>query len=218
MRIEEPGASRTFVKTLSQENGWPLAYAHAVSREYRRFLYLAATAPGPVTPSVAVDRAWHLHLTYSRHYWEILCGRILHRPLHHHPSEGGEAEEARHFAQYVFTLRQYEATFGELPRQDVWPRPAAPRRTDLRRSQTRPTIGQAATLAIIGVVAAAAAFGVGGFAVAVILAGMFLWLILTDQARAEGRKANCSGGCAAGGVDCPGCGSSCGGGCGGGCG
>ncbi len=41
--------------------------------EYRRFAFLAATAGHPVTPSDAVDQAWHLHLTYSRDYWDRFC-------------------------------------------------------------------------------------------------------------------------------------------------
>ena len=75
MRIEAGGAALTFAARLARENGWSAAHAAAVVEEYRRFLYLAATA-GPVTPSEDVDQAWHLHLSYTRHYWEVPCGAV----------------------------------------------------------------------------------------------------------------------------------------------
>jgi hypothetical protein len=77
MRIEPTGAEMRFVDRLARENGWSGHHAAAVYQEYLRFLYLAGTSAGPLTPSDAVDQAWHLHLLYSRHYWEVLCGRIL---------------------------------------------------------------------------------------------------------------------------------------------
>ncbi|MEA3017250.1 MAG: hypothetical protein QOI38_1972 [Sphingomonadales bacterium] len=122
MRIEDPGASRTFEQALADETGWSEERARAVSREYRRFLYLAAVSGAEVTPSVPVDKAWHVHLCYTRHYWDVLCRRILGRPLHHRPSAGGAAEAGRHRAQYAATLALYFATFGELPPESVWPR------------------------------------------------------------------------------------------------
>ena len=124
MRIEDPGACRTFERALAEENGWPLERAREVSFEYRRFLYLAALARHEVTPSTAVDAAWHLHLTYTRHYWDVLCREIIGRPLHHLPSAGGEAEQARLREQYRATLILYHETFGEPPPIPIWRRPA----------------------------------------------------------------------------------------------
>lgn len=123
MRIEDAGASRSFEQALAEETGWSEERARAVSREYRRFLYLAAVSDAEVTPSIPVDKAWHLHLSYTRHYWEIMCPDILRRPLHHRPSAGGPAEEARHYEQYAATLALYLATFGQPAPESVWPRP-----------------------------------------------------------------------------------------------
>lgn len=89
--------------------------------EYRRFCFLAATAGHPVTPSDAVDQAWHLHLTYTRDYWERFCPEVLGRALHHGPTEGGTAEGHRFFAQYAETMRSYERVFGRAPPCDIWP-------------------------------------------------------------------------------------------------
>jgi hypothetical protein len=222
MRIEEPGA-RSFEQALAEEQGWSLARAGEVSAEYRRFLYLAATSPELVTPSVAVDRAWHLHLTYSRHYWEVLCREILGRPLHHDPGDGGEADAARHRAQYQATLRRYRETFGEPPPLSVWPRPDRPQAPRPERSQPkRPwrrladSILAKALVAVMVLFAAAGAGGVIGIVLLCAAVGIAFSALFPTPASARDRNGSCGAG---GGDDgCAGCGSSCGGGCGGGCG
>ncbi|MDM7955432.1 hypothetical protein [Blastomonas sp.] len=121
MRIEPEGATLTFTRRLARENGWSRAYAAKVVEEYRRFLYLAATDTNSVTPSEQVDQAWHLHLAYTRHYWEELCARIIGRPLHHGPTAGGVAEGRRYRSIYASTLQRYRDTFGAEPPSDIWP-------------------------------------------------------------------------------------------------
>jgi len=121
MRIEPAGARLGFVARLARENGWTADHAGRVMTEYRRFLFLAATTGLEVTPSDAVDQAWHLHLAYSQHYWGVLCGNILGVPLHHGPTEGGRAERTRYDVQYRATLDSYRAAFGEAPPVDIWP-------------------------------------------------------------------------------------------------
>src|SRR5262249_47420226 len=69
----------------------------------------------------AVDAAWHLHLTYTRSYWQRLCGGVLGRPLHHDPSRGGPDEAARHRHMYSRTLAAYREAFGQEPPADIWP-------------------------------------------------------------------------------------------------
>ena len=122
---DEPGAVFPFSARLARENGWSRARALRVVEEYRRFLYLAMTAGHPVTPSVDVDQAWHLHLTCTRSYWEELCGRVLGRPLHHDPTRGGRAEGEKFVDWYARTLASYRAAFGQAPPADVWPAPGA---------------------------------------------------------------------------------------------
>jgi hypothetical protein len=117
-----PGdAALTFAQRLARENGWHPMHAARVIEEYRRFAFLAATAGHPVTPSDAVDQAWHLHLTYTRDYWERFCPDVLGHPLHHGPTAGGAAEGHRFFAQYAETLKSYEAAFGAAAPEDIWP-------------------------------------------------------------------------------------------------
>jgi hypothetical protein len=117
--IGPPDAALSFAQRLARENRWTIDYAERVVGEYRRFCYLALTAGHEVTPSDQVDQAWHLHLTYSRDYWEEFCPRVLGKPLHHGPTAGGAAEKARYYEQYAQTLRSYEAVFGLIP-ADVW--------------------------------------------------------------------------------------------------
>ncbi|MEG3087905.1 glycine-rich domain-containing protein [Sphingomonas sp. PB4P5] len=121
LAIDPPGARLTFVSRLADENDWDAAYAAAVVHEYRRFLFLAATGTRAVTPSDAVDQAWHLHLAYTRSYWDDLCGGVLGRPLHHGPTAGGGQERARYRAQYIATLATYETAFGMAPPPAIWP-------------------------------------------------------------------------------------------------
>ncbi len=125
MKLGRPGAEWRYEAELDERNGWSADHAARVVREYRRFLFLAATAGQEVTPSRAVDQAWHLHLEDEDHYRAELCGRILGRTLDHRTGSGGAADEARFRSQYADTLALYRETFGDPPR-DIWPLPAAP--------------------------------------------------------------------------------------------
>lgn len=116
-------ASLTFTQRLARENRWTHAFSERVIREYKHFCYLAVTAGMEVTPSDAVDQAWHLHLTYTRDYWERFCPEVLGMPLHHGPTQGGAGERDRFFVQYAATLKAYEDVFRQ-PR----PRTSGPRR------------------------------------------------------------------------------------------
>lgn len=118
--FERPEHRLTFTGRLARDRGWPLATARVAIGEYRRFCFLAVTGALPVTPSEEVDEVWHLHLTYSRDYWDAWCGEVLRRPLHHDPTEGGPAEQARYREQYAQTLVRYEARFGP-PDPLFWP-------------------------------------------------------------------------------------------------
>lgn len=119
-QIGPEDAQLGFAARLARENGWSLAEADRVLEEYKRFCFLAVTADHPVTPSDQVDQVWHLHLTYTRDYWERFCPQVLGRPLHHGPTAGGREEGHRYFTQYAETLRSYERVFGTPP-ADLWP-------------------------------------------------------------------------------------------------
>lgn len=120
-RFDEPSARLTFTARLARENGWTIGRAVRVVDEYRRFVFLAVTAGHPVTPSEDVDQAWHLHLAYTRDYWEAFCRDVLREPLHHGPTRGGACEADRYDAQYRRTLAAYAAAFDAPPPDDIWP-------------------------------------------------------------------------------------------------
>ena len=71
--IDDPNSDYTFSMRLARENRWNISYALDVIEEYKRFIFLACTAGHPVTPSDQVDQVWHLHLIYTKSYWNNLC-------------------------------------------------------------------------------------------------------------------------------------------------
>ncbi len=108
-----------FSARLARDNGWSKSFAGRVVVEYLRFAYLSRLGEGIVTPSDEVDQAWHLHLTYTRHYWGPFK-EALEGPLHHMPTKGGPEQEVRFRQAYARTLRLYRSEFGEPP-VDIWP-------------------------------------------------------------------------------------------------
>jgi hypothetical protein len=119
--IDDGPAVFGFHDRLAREQGWHPSHAARVIVEYKRFLYLCATERLPMSPSYAVDQAWHLHLTYTRSYWERLCRDVLPAPLHHDPSLGGRQEQAKFDQWYERTLAAYRQAFGAEPPADIWP-------------------------------------------------------------------------------------------------
>lgn len=125
-RFDDPDAALDLPRRLAREQGWSLAQAEAAIEEYRRFCFLialgeAGEAPTlELTPSVAVDRVWHLHLCYTRDYWQRFCPNALGMDLHHGPTRGGNREACRFHQQYADTLARYERYFG-LPPVQFWP-------------------------------------------------------------------------------------------------
>lgn len=113
----------SFAARLARDNGWTAAYTARVIREYRRFAFLAVAAGHPVSPSDQVDQAWHLHLLYTRNYWDRFCGETLGKTLHHGPTEGGESERDKFDDWYRKTLDSYHRFFGQEPSVDIWPTP-----------------------------------------------------------------------------------------------
>jgi hypothetical protein len=117
---DKPGVAMPFSRRLAIENGWPRRYTLRVIEEYKRFVFMAVTSGQSVTPSEAVDQTWHLHLVYTRSYWEDFCGNVLQRPLHHQPTEGGTQEDEKYRERYQQTLDLYTETFGSPPPRDIW--------------------------------------------------------------------------------------------------
>lgn len=133
-------AAFDFPARLARENGWSAAHAARVIEEYKRFCFLAVTGDAEVTPSDAVDQVWHLHLTYSRDYWQHFCPEVLGCELHHGPTRGGTSERSRFFTQYARTLKLYEQAFGPAP-EDIWPHAARRLLDDPRARRVHPRDG-----------------------------------------------------------------------------
>ncbi|NEZ63886.1 hypothetical protein D0962_14000 [Leptolyngbyaceae cyanobacterium CCMR0082] len=121
--LDQPGAQFSFSQRLAQENCWSFKYTCRVIEEYKRFAFLAVVAGHPVTPSDQVDQVWHLHLTYTRSYWEDFCPNVLQMSLHHEPTQGGGVEHDKFLDWYSRTLASYRQLFGEEPPRDIWPEP-----------------------------------------------------------------------------------------------
>ncbi len=119
--LDEPGVTLPFSSRLVREQHWSHAFAARAVREYKRFVLLAVEAGHPVTPSEVVDQVWHLHLVYTRSYWQGLCGGVLGQELHHGPTQGGTAEQAKFMDWYARTLESYRRIFGEEPPPEIWP-------------------------------------------------------------------------------------------------
>lgn len=103
--LDQPEAQLSFSKRLARDNGWTLEYAQRVIEEYKKFTFLAVAADHPVTPSDQVDQVWHLHLSYTRSYWEEFCPNVLQMPLHHDPTLGGQSENQKFEDWYSKTWR-----------------------------------------------------------------------------------------------------------------
>jgi hypothetical protein len=121
--FDEGTPALPFEARLARENGWTRDYTRRAIEEYRRFMFLAAVAGHPVTPSDQVDQVWHLHLLYTRSYWDRFCKVVLQQRVDHEPTEGGREEGRKFLRWYGRTLASYCRYFGEPP-ADIWP--AAP--------------------------------------------------------------------------------------------
>ncbi len=119
--FDRPDSPLPFSRRLSQEHRWSRDFTDRAMREYKRFAFLAVVAEHPVSPSDQVDQVWHLHLTYTRSYWQEFCDDILGMPLHHEPTKGGASERAKHDDWYRKTLESYTRIFGHTPPTDLWP-------------------------------------------------------------------------------------------------
>lgn len=228
---------------LPPDNDWSQEFALRVVEEYKRFAYLAFTAGHEVTPSDEVDQAWHLHLTYTRHYWGPFKD-ALGGPLHHGPTKGGNAENTRYQDNYSKTQKAYLNEFGVAPPEDIWP-PSAVRfgaAPFMQRICTRDfylipkrqiamgsaimALGAALT-SMFAVTANAASDGDGARTTAVfigagvaITGGLLAVLLALASQRKSGKKRSGTGGtgCGGGKSSSDGDGSGCGGGGCGGCG
>ena len=236
--FDEPDAAFRFSERLARENGWTESFAARAIAEYRRFAYLCCVSADAMTPPVAVDEVWHLHLVYTRNYWQRFCGDALGRPLHHGPTKGGGAERTKFRDWYDRTLALYAREFGVEPPSDLWPPSAVrfdparqPRKVDPAQvwviAKPSSTIFRPLPLAVLAITAIAMAGcslltkedGSANVGLIVVLgaAAVLVFRLVTPANWWKGGKnggngcgSSCGGdsGCGGGG----GCGSGCGGG------
>jgi hypothetical protein len=121
-KLDAPTATISFTAKLAWEYRWSPVYTIRAIQEYKKFIFLAMTAEHIVSPSVVVDRVWHHHLLFTHSYWDELCGKVLHKPLHHTLGFGGKQEATNDYYFYEQTLTTYQRYFGEPP-DDIWDSP-----------------------------------------------------------------------------------------------
>jgi hypothetical protein len=118
--LDAPDADFPFSKKLAKEENWSLDFTRKAIEEYKKFVYLCCILPNGASPSRIVDKVWHMHLIYTQNYWEEFCPDILKRPLHHHPSKGGTAENEKHLSWFQDTLESYRKVFQEEAPDEIW--------------------------------------------------------------------------------------------------
>jgi hypothetical protein len=123
--FDDQNSSYPFSKKLATENNWSEFFTLKAIAEYRKFIFLCCISPTGASPSDTVDKVWHLHLTYTKNYWEDFCRKTLQQDIHHHPSKGGTEEKTKHGNWYSETLSMYETVFKTKPPADIWPPGAA---------------------------------------------------------------------------------------------
>ena len=120
-KLDVDQAHFSFSQRLARDNNWTHEFALKVVEEYRRFIYLCCISEGQmITPSDAVDQAWHLHLTYTKSYWNDFCKYTLEQEIHHNPTKGGHKEREKFTNCYDLTFELYRQEFGEEPKEHIW--------------------------------------------------------------------------------------------------
>lgn len=109
-----------FSTQLSKEARVNMMTAGVIEYEYKKFMYLCAVQDQPVSPSSLIDKAWHLHLTYSKDYWEDFCENILGKKIHHQPSDGTATDQDQMKANFEFTQTLYKEEFNEPMPENIW--------------------------------------------------------------------------------------------------
>jgi hypothetical protein len=113
--LDEENAPYPFSLRLEEEQDWTSEFTARAIEEYKRFIFLAAFAGHQATPSFVTDEVWHLHLIYSRSYWDEMCIGILGRLIHHNPGSGLASQEQIFHGQYQKMLQSYRRFFDEPP-------------------------------------------------------------------------------------------------------
>ena len=106
-----------FSTRLAKENSWTKNFTEQAILEYKKFMYLAATANAMVSPSEIVDIVWHQHLIFTQSYKEFCA--LLGKTIQHIPSTHNRAEFEKFNQAKERTRNLYEHSFGEQP-TEIW--------------------------------------------------------------------------------------------------
>lgn len=119
-QIDQAEVTIPFTRKLAQTEGWTRRFCLLAIEEYKRFVYLCCISKNGASPSIAVDKVWHLHLLYTTEYWKEFCPKILERELHHFPNVGGINDYNKHQDWYLETLKLYINIFRQNPPENFW--------------------------------------------------------------------------------------------------
>lgn len=108
--FDNSGGDYPFTVRLASENRWTECFTQQAILEYRKFMYLAATAGAMVSPSEIVDVVWHQHLIFTKSYKEFCA--LLGKDIQHIPSTH-QIQEAATFKEAATRTREcYREAFG----------------------------------------------------------------------------------------------------------
>lgn len=143
--LDGPFSEYTFSIRLASENNWTKIFTDKAILEYKKFMYLAATANAMVSPSEIVDIVWHQHLIFTQSYKEF-CN-ILGKQIQHIPSTHNREEFEKFKQAKERTTQLYEAAFGEQP-SDIWEKFGMYDSLNLEKSSIQ--LNRVLTIGIIG--------------------------------------------------------------------
>ncbi|EAY27227.1 glycine-rich domain-containing protein [Microscilla marina] len=112
--FDNPPAEYSFTLRLAKENNWTKNFTTEAILEYKKFMYLAATSQGMVSPSKIVDIVWHQHLIFTQSYCsfcQILGKNVQHIPSTHDKKDFQKFQEAASRTKHLYTQ-----TFGKQPK------------------------------------------------------------------------------------------------------
>lgn len=112
-----PQSEYGFATRLSFENDWTAYFTLKAIEEYKKFMFLAATANQMVSPSEIVDIVWHQHLIFTESYKEFCT--ILGKKTEHIPSTHNKEEKETFLRAKNQTKKLYEQNFGSQP-EEFW--------------------------------------------------------------------------------------------------
>lgn len=142
-----------FMEKLSKATGWKRERASRAIQEYLKFVFLTKKYGPEQVPSKPVDEVWHLHLQFTKDYWEEFCPKFVGFDLHHIPTPKTPEARQAGIEKYLETLERYQIEFGEPPKS-FWPRPFTPEDQSLVRS----AMGALSVFALVGVIVSFVAF------------------------------------------------------------